>query len=1012
MTTWTEIKNDPDYQGLSDTEKRKVAEGFFSKTISADPDYNALPDEEKQKVRFGFYAKTGFQSESQTRSQNEARVKAYNPFPNLKETGGGFSHLMSEEQASKFAEAAGRKFPKSKAASIGAAAVGALGQVLTPADLVLPIIGKLLLLKYAPKALKIAKVAEIKAGTKPEVFKAATEALSPAELNAITGTPEKAKAALTFVPPEGWKSPAATTTAGKPFTLQSALSEKDRAALEAFKAKLPKGPEITPRIAQGNVLAPKPAIIPTPPIIPAAHELAGNIRLSKYSPQAQEGIILANKATGVAERTPQTLEGMRVVGATPEGQAVFSAVAKAGSGALAGKTQLVRESLEKEASVFAQQAEAAVKAGGDELGSLFKTSPALKTEEQISKVAQSMGQTLAAFKQNASTAITKATIATLEKVKADLLATKSPFAEIHTKSIEKLQMALNKKELALSKLMPAYRKLMEVNDAAYTLWINSILSSPLTDIRNLGGNILFVVAKPVEKIMAAAVDNTLSLFTGKAPAHTFKETVKMVKAASKFMIGKGEKLPFNPAKSGFGKLDRPIQQFPGTIGKVIGAPTKALEIEDNLFKNLVAQMEYAALKSKGIKGDELTKRVLDEAAYRTYQDEAGPIVHWLMSGRNRVPGARWVIPFIRTPSKLLERGIERTPLGIVKIGGKLAKGVYKEAGGQGKLAEDIGNTVIGSVGSAWLAWQYGKGNITGAWPKNRRESEQWKAEGRKPYSYRTTDGWVALDKIEPFGAAVKSTIVVIDTFKNMADKDIPDKAAAAAANLGKELTRMSAFNGFNTFAQSISDPSRFASKTVSNVAAGFVPGAAKFATDYVPGLKDPLMRQKQNAVEMGQAKIPFAAKRLYPQLDIWGQPIRKEAFFTAVSRERGSKELDLLKDLDLPVPKYPVKMLGVNFSRDEAFNIRRKAGAIIKDFLSQYSGRKILDPRGLKTEIRTGIDDINNSVAQLEILNIDFTPNRQQSDVLSSAINKTAYKQLLPEQRRAVLMRIILGTQK
>jgi len=754
----------------------------------------------------------------------------------------------------------------------------------------------------------------------------------------------------------------------------------------------------------------KPVLAPQKPILQP--DFAGNIRLGKYSPQAQEGIILANKVAGVAERTPQTIAEMRITGATPEAQVLFDAVAKGKSGELAGKTQLVRETLEKEAIVFKEQADVAIKAGGDELDNLIKTSPAIQTASQLSKVAQTGGQTLAAFKQNASTALGKSLVSSLEKIKAGLRSTKSPFAQKNIEAIEALQKALDKKQLELAKLPAAYRAVMGVTDKAYTLWINSILSNPLTHVRNIGGNTLFIVAKPVEKIMAAATDNVISLFTGKAPTHTFREVGAMVKAGVKYMVGKGEKLPFAPTKAGFGKFDRPLQEIQGRAGKIIGAPTKALEIEDNISKNMVAQMEYAALKSNGVMGDELTKRVMDEAAYRTYQDEAGEIVKWIMKGRDKVPGFKWVVPFVRTPAKLLERGLERTPLGILKVAGKAAKGAYKEAGGQAALAADIGNTILGSAASALLAMEYGKGNISGAWPTNRRESTRWRAEGKKPYSYRTKDGWVSLDRIEPFGAVVKTTISTIDTFKIMSGEVLDKVAMAAAARLGKELVRMSAFNGFQNFAQSISDPARFAGKTAASIASGFAPGAAKFATDYIPGLKDPLMRQREGAVEMGQAKIPFAAERLKPQLDIWGQPIRKEAFFTAVSRARESKELDLLKTLDLPVPKYPSKMFGYHFTTDEAFKIHQKAGPIIKNFLNQYAGRKILNRKGLIAEIRAGIEDINNAVAQLEVLKIPFTPNRNLADKLSTEINKDIYKKHTPKQRRADLIKIIFGTPK
>jgi hypothetical protein len=82
---------------------------------------------------------------------------------------------------------------------------------------------------------------------------------------------------------------------------------------------------------------------------------------------------------------------------------------------------------------------------------------------------------------------------------------------------------------------------------------------------------------------------------------------------------------------------------------------------------------------------------------------------------------------------------------------------------------------------------------------------------------------------------------------------------------------------------------------------------------------------------------------------------------------------------------------------------------VIQGFLSQYVGRDIKNKDSAKKFISDGVNDIVGSVAQLQTLGIPFTPNREQANVLSREIGKKQYREATPDQRRAILNRIIFG---
>ena len=1044
MATWQDISNDPDYQGLPDTEKRKVADGFFSKTISADPDYNSLAKEEQDKVRFGFYAKTGFNVQDSAKEsfmQKLGRVtdKMIGPDtaaghmasdilrvpgtekltqPVFGAISKGIGKVQDAISGNPTAEVLASPFKTALAAGKG------IADLMAPAGLgaadLIPIASKLRFLAKAPAAIRAVEIAKVEKEVGQKAFKAATEALTPEELSSITGTAEKAKAATSFVPPAGWKSTApigsapAPTTAGKPFTLQAGLGANNQAALEAFRAKLPKGPEIPTPLPQAAPQAAKAAPVPVTaaaPVEAAGKGFAGNINLTKYPKPVADLISTANKSIGFAEREAQSIPELKAVGGTPEAQQLYKQIISAPEGAVPGAIANAREVFNSEAKVVIGKLDNILTAGTDDIQQLVELA---KKGEEVSKSAKMAGQSLRVFQEAADSKLAQQLVDKAEELKLKAKATQSPLAQPYIDGLTALQKAISKKAFDLSQASRFYRKAMQVADQVYYVYLNAILSNPLTHIRNTAGNIVFSGMKPVEKMAAATYDGILSKLPGGVKAeHTLGEVGAQAKAAAKWIAGQGEKLPFDVAEAG-GKLDVNLLEAPigGAAGKVVGAPLALLKVEDDIAKSLIGQMEYAGLKARGLAGKELEAGVKAEALYRTFQQETGPAIKALISLRDSFPGVKYIVPFLKTPSQLFMRGAERSPLGFGKVAYKAMKGGYKQA----DMAADLGNATLGSTAAAFLAWQYSKGKITGSYPTDKTEREMWQAQGKTEYSMKVNGRWVPLARIEPIGSIVKIAVAGIDAFKN-SEQGIPEnKASEVAIRLGKELTSQSALNGFNNLSQALSDPERYAGKVAAGVSTGFIPGISKFAADVM----DPYARAKQGVVETGKSKIPGLSKTLPPQRDVLGTPLQKDVFWGAKGVD--TPELDFAKSLGVTLPdtKKVFQPLAP-VSTEEQDKYRLFVGIRIKGLLQQEMQKQTYaDPdqekKFLENQMReyaeTGraITIANSELRDLGI-NISTTPE-QAAYLYKNVLHDKRYKPLSKEQRREIVNRIILGGRK
>ncbi|MDB5177451.1 MAG: hypothetical protein JWN75_1119, partial [Candidatus Saccharibacteria bacterium] len=154
--------------------------------------------------------------------------------------------------------------------------------------------------------------------------------------------------------------------------------------------------------------------------------------------------------------------------------------------------------------------------------------------------------------------------------------------------------------------------------------------------------------------------------------------------------------------------------------------------------------------SKGIEIKGNTKELAKgEADYRVYQQDTdlpgqGPLLNAVDSVTNSIMDlrrtqvwAKFVFPFVKTPTNILKQGIEFSPLGAVNA-----------IGAEDKITA-ITRAAIGTAvfGASWA--MVANGDATWGEPRNPEEKARFKAEGKQPYSFKIGDKWVNFSKLPP-----------------------------------------------------------------------------------------------------------------------------------------------------------------------------------------------------------------------------------------------------------------------
>lgn len=446
--------------------------------------------------------------------------------------------------------------------------------------------------------------------------------------------------------------------------------------------------------------------------------------------------------------------------------------------------------------------------------------------------------------------------------------------------------ALNK--FARDAIKPAFK------DKLMFVWINSLLSGPKTHIVNVTSNLVTALMETPEMAIAAGIGVARKAAGGNSDRVLMSEVGPRL-----FGTLRGASDALAAAKKGWseeagGKIDAVRPAIGGTAGKIIGVPTRLLNVEDEMFKAMARRSEMAGMavrkaRMEGLKGGELKARIddllssptdemkqaaADAALYKTFQRPLGPAMQKISTALNSAPVLKLFIPFVRTPTNLLKYAIERTPAA------PLLKEVRQDfiAGG---LKRDlaIAKMTLGTGIAALVAGLAEKGHFTGNGPADPSARKALEADGWQPYSFKVGDTYISYRRLDPWATIIGTAADAVELQSAMTEKQARDAGAIVTGAIVHNLASKTWLSGLSDLVDAITDPQANLKNTITRLGASM---ATPTLASQITQMIDPVIRDTTDPSYMGQlrkkieARIPGLSTGVIARRDILGKELRNE----------------------------------------------------------------------------------------------------------------------------------------
>jgi len=435
-------------------------------------------------------------------------------------------------------------------------------------------------------------------------------------------------------------------------------------------------------------------------------------------------------------------------------------------------------------------------------------------------------------------------------------------------------------------------------DKIYEVWINALLSSPVTHVVNTTSNALTLLTKLPEKALAAGYDAIGSAMTGKPRTRLLGEVAAEV-FAMKQGLQRGVQNMLWAFRTGLpsdaqSKLEvRTFKAIKGTTGEVVRLPGRALIMMDEFFKGVNGVMETHAqafrhATMEGLIGDkkaqrmaalilqpteEMAKAIREEQLYRVFQADLGhfgrAILKVRMGDQPSHIAARLVVPFARTPINIAKYGLERTPLGFLRLA---QKSIIKEGLIEGEGADRAARATLGTIIGATVYSYMADGHVTGGGPKDQAKRAAKYRTGWQPYSIKAGDTYYSYARIEPMGSVVGMAADLYESYEDYTEDERINIAARIVRSFATNITSKTWLRGPSDVINVLSDPDRYAERYFESILSTTVPRVVASAGRAT----DEYLRESDSVGEYIQSQIPYLSHALLPKRNIWGEAIERE----------------------------------------------------------------------------------------------------------------------------------------
>jgi hypothetical protein len=360
-------------------------------------------------------------------------------------------------------------------------------------------------------------------------------------------------------------------------------------------------------------------------------------------------------------------------------------------------------------------------------------------------------------------------------------------------------------------------------------------------------------------------------------------------------------------KHGFSLHDVEALNFgavhPELPGIVLNIPSRMLKGVTDFYLTLAQHQEmYASAYEKVVKGGATTpeqikkamadliggnskeseafynqtKRFADRAVYLDKKGEILALISRLKNNPKGNPviraGATFLFPFVNIPGKILQRGLETTPLGFTMK--EFRQGVGRQK------AQAAGRAWLGTFALAPIAYLASNMQMSGDGPRDPAERAALEREGWQPHSIKIGDRWVNYQYFQPLSEAMS---LIANGWEAFRATDQSDSAAERAmqtitkgsAKMMNSILDVSWFQTLDSLYKAISDPDRYGNREESSVVQSLMPASGLLRE--TAQAVDPTYRKPTGVVESVETIIPGLSKNVPARLDTKGQPVQRPA---------------------------------------------------------------------------------------------------------------------------------------
>ena len=547
----------------------------------------------------------------------------------------------------------------------------------------------------------------------------------------------------------------------------------------------------------------------------------------------------------------------------------------------------------------------------------------------------------------------------------------------------------------------------------------AMLGNPRTHVRNIVGNAGFAPIVAAKNLTATAIESVVYRVSGgktvrsKALITGSKADRALLKAAwgdysnVADMISNGGK--YNDSAMANQQIEegRRIFKFKPLEWARKGN-SRLLELEDMWF----AQPHYAYALAQYCKAHNITAEQLQrgkaiapardyaikEAQKATYRDTnafSQMVSEWGRKGNDNNIAKKAVstviegiLPFRKTPANILVRGVEYSPIGLLK---GLSYDLVQVGKGKMTASEAIDHISAGLTGTGLLAlgvYLAAQGLIRGHGEDEEKEKEFNELTGHQSYSLELPNGQsITLDWLAPEALPFFVGVNLWETSKGTNEEINLSSILGAVSNISEPMLEMSCLQGLNDLFEGIGYAS-------SNDTSGLVSVVSSALTSYftqgIPTLfgqaertgeenrmttytekNDFLTGDIQYILGKASAKIPFWDYNQIPYVDAWG---RQEASGTALKR-------------------------GLNNFLNPAYTSTIETSKMEEELLRLYEQTGDGGVFPTRADKYFTVDGVDKYLTADEYVRYATLKGEKSYKLVSDLVNSTAYKKLSDEEK-------------